>query len=79
MLAREGALNEPLIELIRENVRVPEQTLGDLLANLACTTVGARMLNEFMDEYRLDSIDPFADAILAHSERAIRSAIERAR
>lgn len=77
LLAQQGALNEPLVELIRENVRVPEQTLGDLLANVACTTVGARMLNEFMDEYRLDSIDPLADAILAHSERSIRSAIAR--
>jgi len=33
MLANEGKLNETLIELIRQNVRVPEQTLGDLLAN----------------------------------------------
>lgn len=75
MLAHGGSLNEPLVELIRQNVRVPEQTLGDLLANMACTTVGGRMLNEFMDEYRLDSIDPLADAILEHSERAIREQI----
>lgn len=75
MLAHGGSLNEPLVELIRQNVRVPEQTLGDLMANMACTTVGGRMLNEFMDEYRLDSIDPLADAILEHSERAIREQI----
>jgi len=75
MLANEGKLNETLIELIRQNVRVPEQTLGDLLANRACTTVGGRMLNEFMDEYGLDSIDPLADAILEYSERAIRDQI----
>jgi len=37
--------------------------------------VGARMLNEFMDEYGLDSIDPLADAILEQSERAIRQEI----
>lgn len=76
-LAREGVLDDNLIELVRENVRVPEQTLGDLLANVACTTVGARMLNEFMDEYGLESIDPLADAILEHSERAIRERIGR--
>jgi N-methylhydantoinase B len=77
LLARGGRLNEPLLELVRANVRVPEQTLGDLLANFACTTVGARMLNEFMDEYDLDSIDPLADAILEQSERAIRDEITR--
>lgn len=75
MLAREGKLNEPLLELIRANVRVPEQTLGDLLANHACTNVGGRMLNEFMDEYGLDTIDELADAILTQSERAIRDQI----
>lgn len=75
LLAREGKLDEALLELIRVNVRVPEQTLGDLLANVACTTVGARMLNEFMDEYGLASIDPLADAILEQSERAIRDQI----
>jgi N-methylhydantoinase B len=75
LLAREGRLDENLLDLIRENVRVPEQTLGDLLANMACTTVGGRMLNEFMDEYGIDSIDPLADAILSHSERAIRDKI----
>ena len=74
-LARRGELNEPMLEVIRTNVRVPEQTLGDLLANYACTTVGGRMLNEFMDEYGLDSIDPLADAILEQSERAIREQI----
>lgn len=75
LLAREGKLDEALLELIRVNVRVPEQTLGDLLANVACTTVGARMLNEFMDEYGLASIDPLAEAILEQSERAIRQQI----
>ena len=75
LLAREGRLDEALLELIRANVRVPDQTVGDLLANVACTTVGGRMVNEFMDEYGLDSIDPLADAILEQSERAIRDEI----
>ncbi len=71
-LAREGTVDEAWIELVRTNVRVPEQTIGDLMANVSCTTVGARMLVEFMDEYGLDDLVPLADAILAHSERAIR-------
>lgn len=75
LMAEGGRLNQSLLELIRVNVRVPEQTLGDLLANVSCTTVGARMLNEFMDEYGLESIDPLADAILEQSERAIREQI----
>ncbi len=76
-LAREGQVDDALVELIRTNVRVPEQTIGDLMANMACTTVGGRMLNEFMDEYRLDSIDPLAEAILQRSEQTIRNAIAK--
>lgn len=76
-LARGGQVDETWIELIRTNVRVPEQTIGDLMANVTCTNVGARMLLEFMDEYGIDDLTPLADAILAQSERAIRDELRR--
>lgn len=72
-----GRRNEMLLDLIRTNVRVPEQTLGDLMANVSCTGVGARMLLDFMDEYGIDDLTPLADAILGFSERAIRDEIRR--
>ncbi|MDB5874466.1 MAG: methylhydantoinase [Ramlibacter sp.] len=77
MLAEEGRLNESILEIIRTNVRVPEQTLGDLLANRSCTNVGARMINEFMDEYGLESLDELADAIIDHSDRSLREQIAK--
>ncbi len=76
-LARGGVIDETLIEIIRTNVRVAEQTIGDLMANVTCTTVGARMLVEFMDEYRIDDLEKLADAILSYSERAIRDELRR--
>jgi N-methylhydantoinase B len=76
-LVRAGTVDFALLELVRTNVRVPEQTIGDLLANVACTSVGARMLCEFMDEYRLGSLEPLADAILQQSERAMRDELRR--
>ncbi|HVO89847.1 MAG TPA: hydantoinase B/oxoprolinase family protein, partial [Casimicrobiaceae bacterium] len=76
-LVHAGAIDEALLDIVRTNVRVPEQTVGDLLANVACTTVGARMLCEFMDEYRLASLEPLADAILEHSERAMREELRK--
>jgi N-methylhydantoinase B len=75
-LARAGEVDEFLIELVRNNVRVAEQTIGDLMANMTCTTVGGRMLVEFMDEHNLDSLEPLADAILAFSERAMREELK---
>tara|TARA_B100001123_G_scaffold208077_1_gene235629 strand:- start:607 stop:2202 length:1596 start_codon:yes stop_codon:yes gene_type:complete len=71
-LREDGILNELLIDVIRTNVRVPEQTIGDLMANVACNEVGGRALLEFMDEYGLDEIESLADAINLHSEMAMR-------
>ena len=75
-LARAGRLDETMLDVIRANVRVPEQVFGDLMANLSCNEVGARQLLEFMDEYGLDDLGPLSAAIRGQSERAIRDRIE---
>lgn len=77
LFVRGGRVDPFLVELLEANVRVPEQTIGDIMANVACTTVGGRMVNEFLDEYGLDDLVPLADAILEVSERAMREGIAR--
>ena len=74
-LVRAGRLDEPMFDVIRTNVRVPEQVFGDLMANITCNEVGARQLLEFMDEYALDDLAPLSCAIRGQSERAIRDRI----
>ena len=70
-----GKLNTELIELIRMNVRVSEQVIGDLMANITATEVGCRHMLEFMDEYGLESLESLADAIIEQSESAMRRAV----
>ena len=74
-LARRGKVDPFVIDLVRANVRVPEQVVGDLMANVACNEVGARQLLEFMDEYGLERLDGLSQAIRLHSERVTRSRI----
>ena len=74
-LFRAGKPNEELIEIIRKNVRVHEQVIGDLMANVAATEVGCRQLVEFMDEYGLDELDTLSEMIIGQSERAMRKSI----
>ena len=74
-LVEAGRPNRLILDIVATNVRVPEQTLGDLHANIACTEVAARLLVEFLTEYRLDDLDSIADAIVAKSEAALRDAI----
>jgi N-methylhydantoinase B len=74
---RQGKVDSWVRRLIETNVRVPEQTIGDVLANVNCTTVGGRMVNDLMDEYGIEDIQPLASAIIDFSERAIRDELRR--
>lgn len=71
-LVREGRLEQVIVDVIRNNVRVPEQVFGDLMANVTCNEVGGRQLLEFMDDYGLDDLRALSAAVRGQSERAIR-------
>ena len=71
----EGRRNDLLVEIIRTNVRVPEQVMGDVMANVACNEVGGRELLAFMDEYGLDDLTALSRAIRGQSEAAMRAKI----
>jgi N-methylhydantoinase B len=74
-LYEEGRLNELLLDIIRTNVRVPEQVVGDVMANVACNEVGGRELLGFVDEYGLDDLTDLSRAIRGQSEAAMRAKI----
>ena len=74
-LYEEGRRNDLLLEIIRTNVRVPEQVLGDIMANVACNEVGGREILAFMDEYKLDDLTELSHAIRSQSEAAMRAKI----
>jgi N-methylhydantoinase B len=74
-----GKLNELIVEIIRTNVRVPEQVMGDVMANVSCNEVGGRELLAFMDEYGLEDLRELSAAIRSQSERAMRAKISEFR
>ena len=74
-LADAGRLDQNLIDLIRLNVRVPEQVIGDIMANVSAVEVAGRQLLQFMAEAGLERLDGLADAILTQTERAAREAL----
>ncbi|WP_037080748.1 hydantoinase B/oxoprolinase family protein [Pseudonocardia spinosispora] len=67
--------NETLEALIRANVRTPDETMGDVYAQVSANQVGARSLARMMDEFGLDSIDPVAHDIMDRSEQALCAAL----
>lgn len=70
-----GVLDRTLVTLLRAQVRTPDQTEGDLWAQLTGLDLLERRLGDLMDEYGLASLDDFAAEILSRSERAMRAAI----
>ena len=78
-LVREGRLDDFLVDLIRANVRVPEQTMGDVLANVTAVDVGERFLQEFLAEHDTADLGPLSAAIRGQSEVAMRRALRRMR
>ncbi len=74
-LVRAGAVDETLLTILRQNVRTPEQTVGDLWAQLvALDTMEARLL-ALMQGVGLRDLTALAGAIHGRCEHAMRSAI----
>lgn len=71
-LYRRGQLVEEVIELISANIRVPRETLGDIRAEIAATTVGERRYLELCERYGPDRLEQIVAALLDHSEAMVR-------
>jgi N-methylhydantoinase B len=73
--AERGQVQPLLIEMIRANVRTPDQTVGDIHSLAACNAAGERRLQEMMDEFGIDDLEGLSAHILDTSRRATRAAI----
>ncbi len=70
-----GELNTFILDLLRANVRTPEQVIGDVMANVGANELGGRQLLDFMAEYGVDDLRPVSGAVRRQSEAAVRSAL----
>ncbi|MGI9476691.1 MAG: hydantoinase B/oxoprolinase family protein [Hyphomicrobiaceae bacterium] len=74
-LLRAGAPDATLFKLLRAAVRTPDQTEGDLWAQLTGLELMERRLVELLDEYQLPDLDGFGGEVLGRCEKAMRAAI----
>ena len=72
-----GEPNKILMQIVRTNVRQPDEVIGDFYAQTACNDAGGRALLEMMDEFGLDSIDAVSEEIICRSEAAVRAEIRK--
>ena len=76
-LIERGRLNRDLIEVIRANVREPDQVVGDVHSLAAGNDTGIERLTDMLDELGLDDVEPIASFIFDRTAAATRAAVER--
>jgi len=69
-LAERGEVNQVLINIVRGNVREPDQVVGDIYALATCNEVGHLRLIEMMQEFALNDLNHIAEFILENSRIA---------
>jgi N-methylhydantoinase B/oxoprolinase/acetone carboxylase alpha subunit len=74
-LVRAGRRDDTLIQLVRANVRTPDQTLGDIWAQVSANELMERRVLRLMEDYGLDALTELADELFSRSEAAMRQAI----
>ena len=72
-----GVLNEDVLNLIRWNVRTPEEVTGDIRSQVAANHVCGDKIVEMMADEGLETLEDLADEIIQRTERSMRQAIKK--
>jgi N-methylhydantoinase B len=68
-----GRVNEDLVDIIRQNVRIPNRALGDLRAQVTAVKTGERRFLELILRYGGDQVAAAIAAIMDRSEAVARA------
>ncbi len=72
-----GVLNQSVIDMIRWNVRTPDEVVGDIRSQIAANHVCAEKVRQMLKESDLENLDDLADQIIGLTEKSMREEIEK--
>lgn len=72
-----GKRNDAVWQILEDNLRFPESSLGDLRAQIAACALGGRRLQELFGRYGIDTVDACIAEIWDQSEAAAREVVAR--
>jgi N-methylhydantoinase B/oxoprolinase/acetone carboxylase alpha subunit len=72
-----GKINETLEQMLRYNIRLSDTFMGDLHAQLAACTVGARRLDDLCRKYGAQALMRMFEVLLDRSEAMTRAALRK--
>jgi len=76
-LYHRGVLNEQILDMIRWNVRTPDEVIGDIRSQIAANHVCAEKVCQMLKESDLDDLDDLADQIIGLTEKSMREEIKK--
>jgi N-methylhydantoinase B len=72
-----GVLNQPVIDMIRWNVRTPDEVVGDIRSQIAANHVCSEKICQMLRENDLENLDDLADQIISRTEKSMREEIAK--
>lgn len=70
-----GKVNEPLVEMIKSNVRFPDLSIGDMWAQIAALKIGEKRFNELYAKYSKETVAATVELLLDQGEKMARKSI----
>ena len=72
-----GVLNPSVMEMIRWNVRTPDEVIGDIRSQIAANHVCSEKIGQMLRENALENLDDLADQVISRTEKSMREEIEK--
>jgi N-methylhydantoinase B len=72
-----GVLNPSVLEMIRWNVRTPDEVIGDIRSQISANHVCSEKIGQMLRENDLENLDNLADQVISRTERSMREEIEK--
>lgn len=73
----QGMLNQSVIDMIRWNVRTPDEVIGDIRSQIAANHVCSEKICQMLKDSGLESLDDLADQIIGLTEKSMREEIDK--
>jgi N-methylhydantoinase B len=71
-----GIPDQAVFDMIRWNVRTPDEVIGDIRSQIAANHVCSEKVVQMLTEYNMENLEGFADEIISRTEASMRGAIE---
>lgn len=75
-LVRDGVIDHEIVDIVLANIRVSEERIGDIKAQIGALNTGEKRLNELLKRYGVELVEAAIAELEIRSERMMRSKIQ---